>query len=198
MRNVVDLRLRANTGTVPTLVLLDLQQEYVAPPRLFAIPEAANALENCRIALAHSRRLGLPVAFFRMVARSAFFNPVLSYSKWIPGFEPMASDMVFERGKPSCYANREFAHSIAEGGGNFVLAGFSGEGSCLATVLDAFHRDHNVTFLADASASHQLGQNSENSMHETIIRVIGLYGKVTSTESWISEQPASAISWTAR
>ncbi len=38
MRNVIDLRFRANNADpVPTLVLLDLQQEYVAPPRLFAI-----------------------------------------------------------------------------------------------------------------------------------------------------------------
>jgi nicotinamidase-related amidase len=195
MRNVIDLRFRANAGTVPTLVLLDLQQEYIASSRLFAIPEAVAALDNCRTALAHSRRLGLPIAFFRMVGRSAFFNPVLNYSKWIPGFEPAASDMVFERSKPSCYANREFANAMTEGGGHLVLAGFSGEGGCLATAMDAFHRDHNVTFLADASASHKLDQISATSVHETVVQVIGLYGDVTSTQSWISEQAANAAPW---
>jgi nicotinamidase-related amidase len=195
MRNVINLRFNNNAGTVPTLVLLDLQQEYIATPRLFAIPEAAAALDNCRMALAHSRHLGLPVAFFRMVGRSPFFNPALNYSKWIPGFEPAASDMVFERSKPSCYANREFANAMTEGGGHFVLAGFSGEGGCLATAMDAFHRDHHVTFLADASASHRLDQISAMSVHDTIVQVIGLYGDVTSTQSWISEQAASAAPW---
>ena len=66
--------------------------------------------------------------------------------------------MIFERNKPSCYASREFANAMTAGGGHFVLAGFSGEGACLATVMEAFHRDHHVTFLADASASHGLDQ----------------------------------------
>jgi len=195
MKNVINLRSYASSTAVPTLVLLDLQQEYIASPRVFAIPEVEEALENCRSALAHSRRLGLPVAFFRMITRSPFFNPVLNYSKWIPGFEPVSSDMVFERSKPSCYANREFANAMTEGGGHFVLAGFSGEAGCLATVMDAFHHDHKVVFLADASASHQLGGITAAAVHEAVVEVIGLYGNVTTTESWISEQPARAAVW---
>ena len=127
MKNVVNLRSYADVSLIPTLVLLDMQQEYIASPRLYSIPDAETALENCRLALMHSRRTGLPVAFLRMVDRSPFFNPVLSYSSWISGFEPLTSEMVFERSKPSCYANREFAHAMTEGGGHFVLAGFSGE-----------------------------------------------------------------------
>jgi len=195
MRNVINLRSRANAVAVPTLVLLDLQQEYIASPRVFAIPEAAEALQNCRAALAHSRRLGLPVAFFRMITGSPFFNPVLYYSNWIPGFEPVNSDMVFERSKPSCYANSEFANAMTAGGGHFVLAGFSGEAGCLATAIDAFHRDHNVTFLADASASHELDQISAASVHETVLQIIQLYGNVTTTKEWISEQGATAAIW---
>ena len=126
MKNVVNLRSYSNVALIPTLVLLDLQQEYVASPRLFSIPEAEHALENCRLALAHSRRMGFPVAFLRMVGRSPFFNPVLSYSNWIPGFEPLTSEMVFERGKPSCYANREFAHAMTEGGGLKILPSSKG------------------------------------------------------------------------
>ena len=156
MKNVVNLRSYSNVSLIPTLVLLDLQQEYIAAPRLFSLPEAEAALENCRLALTHARRVGLPVAFLRMVDQSPFFNPVLSYSHWISGFEPLTSEMVFERSKPSCYANREFAHAMSEGGGHFVLAGFSGEAGCLATAVEAFHRGHRVTYLADASASHDL------------------------------------------
>ena len=102
MRNVINLRSYANKTVVPTLVLLDLQQEYIASPRLFAIPDVEAALENCRAVLSHARQVGLPVAFLRMVGRSPFFNPALSYSRWISGFEPVSSDMVFERSKPSC------------------------------------------------------------------------------------------------
>jgi nicotinamidase-related amidase len=191
MTNVINFRACANEATFPTLVLLDLQQEYIASPRLFAIPEAGAALENCRAALAYARRLGLPVAFFRMVGPSRFVNPALTYSKWIPGFTPVSSDMVFERHKPSCYASREFANAITEGGGRFVLAGFSGEIGCLSTAVEAFHRNHKVTFLADASASHGMGRITAKAMHETVVRLISLYGDVTTTQRWILEKSSS-------
>jgi nicotinamidase-related amidase len=190
MKNVVNLRSYSNVSLIPTLVLLDLQQEYIASPRLYSIPQADVALQNCRRALAHARELGFPVAFLRMVGQSAFFNPVLSYSRWIPGFEPLTSEMVFERGMPSCYANREFSHAMTEGGGHFVLAGFSGEAGCLATAVEAFHRGHSVTYLADASASLGLNDIPAASVHETVVELIGLYAEVTTTQSWISEQSA--------
>lgn len=191
MKNVVNLRSYSNVSLIPTLVLLDLQQEYIAAPRLFSLPEAEAALENCRLALTHARRVGLPVAFLRMIDQSPFFNPVLSYSNWISGFEPLTSEMVFERSKPSCYANREFAHAMSEGGGHFVLAGFSGEAGCLATAVDAFHRGHRVTYLADASASHDLDRIAAPAVHETVTQLIGLYGDVTTTRSWLSGQAAT-------
>ena len=191
MKNVVNLRSYSNVSLIPTLVLLDLQQEYIATPRLFSLPEAEAALDNCRMALTHARRVGLPVAFLRMIGQSPFFNPVLSYSNWISGFEPLTSEMVFERSNPSCYANREFTHAMSEGGGHFVLAGFSGEAGCLATAVDAFHRGHRVTYLADASASHDLDRIAAPAVHETITQLIGLYGDVATTRSWIAGQTAT-------
>src|ERR1700738_5552075 len=82
--------------------------------------------------------------------------------------------MVFERSKPACYASREFANAMTASGGHFVLAGFSGEAACLSTVMEAFHRDHHVTFLADASASHGLDEIAPQSVHETVVQLIGL------------------------
>jgi nicotinamidase-related amidase len=125
-----------------------------------------------------------------MIDKSPFFNPALSYSNWIAGFEPLTSEMVFERSKPSCYANREFAHAMTEGGGHFVLAGFAGEAGCLATAVEAFHRGHRVTYLSDASASHGLNQIAAASVHKTVVELIGLYGDVTTTANWISDQTA--------
>ncbi|MBI5264465.1 MAG: isochorismatase family protein [Bradyrhizobium sp.] len=188
MKNVINLRAYANIPLIPTLVLLDLQQEYIASPRLFSIPKLDPALENCRAILAHARRIGIPVAFLRMVGSSPFFNPVLSYSHWIPGFEPLTSEMVFERSKPSCYANPEFSNAMAACGGHFVLAGFSGEGACLATALEAFHRGHRVTFLSDASASRGLAGLEATRVHETVVQLIGLYADVTTSRDWIDSQ----------
>ena len=70
--SIIDLRTYVDPSVVPTLVLLDLQQEYVATSRALAVPGAAAALANCRIALAHARAKGFPVAFVRWLARSAW------------------------------------------------------------------------------------------------------------------------------
>ena len=193
MSNVVNLRAHSNVPLIPTLVLLDLQQEYTASPRLFSIPKIEAALENCHAALSLARDVGLPVAFLRMVGRAPFFNPALCYSHWIPGFQPLTSDMVFERGKPSCYASRDFSEAMSQGGGHYVLAGFSGESGCLATAIEAFHRGHKLTFLADASASHSLNEISASTVHDTIVQLIGLYADVTTTRAWIESQTRSLL-----
>jgi hypothetical protein len=49
-------------------------RNILAQLRLLAIPGIDRALDNCRKVLDHSRKVGLPVAFIRMVAASAFFN----------------------------------------------------------------------------------------------------------------------------
>lgn len=126
--NVVNLRPFVDPVTVPTVVMIDLQQEYVAAPRRMAVPDASAALAQCSLLLTHARAMGFPVAFMKWVARAPFFNAATRFSQWIEGFSPLATEMVFERELPSCYANSHFARVMDEGaGGNIVLAGFAGE-----------------------------------------------------------------------
>ena len=94
--------------------------------------------------------------------------------------------MVFERNRPSCYASSQFSDVIASSGGNYVLAGFAGEAACLSTAVDAFHRGHHVTYLFDASASHDLDDIASSQAHRVVAKVMGLYGDVMPTSSWIS------------
>jgi len=184
--SVIDLRAYVDPSRAPTLVLIDMQQEYVASPRFLAFSDASRAIENCRAALAHAQTIGVPVAFVRWVGRSSYFNSATRFSRWIDGFEPTGVDMVFERSHPSCYASAQFAEVMSASGGNFVFAGFAGEAACLSTAIDAFHRGHHFTYLADASASHALDGVAADEMHEVMTKVIGLYGDVTATQSWIA------------
>jgi nicotinamidase-related amidase len=186
MSSVIDLRAYVNPSVVQTLVLVDLQQEYVAAPRVLALEESKGALANCRAALTHARAMGLPVAFVRWMDQTPLFNRATRFSRWIEGFEPHGVDMIFERNRPSCYASAEFAEVMSGGGGSFVLAGFAGEAACLATAIDAFHRDHTVTFLADASASHALDDVTARDVHRVVSNVAGLYGEVLTTKGWIA------------
>ena len=186
MNSIVDIRAYVDPSTIPIMVFVDLQQEYIASPRALAIPTAADVLVNCRAALAHARKIGWPIAFIRWAGRSPFFNQATKFSQWIEGFEPTGVDMIFERGRPSCYASQQFSEVIASSGGNYILAGFAGEAACLSTAIDAFHRGHRITFLTDASASHGLDDMTGNEVHAAVSKVIGLYGDVTSTKAWIA------------
>lgn len=67
MTSVVNLHAFANSPNLPLVVLVDKQQEHLAKPRLLAISEIGAALNNGRMVLDHSRRIGLPVAFVRMI-----------------------------------------------------------------------------------------------------------------------------------
>jgi nicotinamidase-related amidase len=186
VNNVVSLRAYTRSAILQTLVLVDLQQDHVATSRLLSAPNAADVLSNCRSALAHARVHGLPVAFVRWARSAPLSSQSLPPLGWIEGFEPKRSDMVFERSRPSCYSSRAFAEVMENEPGNFVLAGFAGESACLATAVEAFHRGHQFTFLSDASMSHALGDISASDTHRTVTRIIGTYGDVTKTRTWIA------------
>lgn len=186
MTSIVSLRTFANSSNVPIVVLVDMQQEYLAKPRLLAISKIDRALDNCRRVLDHARDIGLPVAFMRLLNESAFFNRATPFVRWIEGFEPYRNEMVFERGSPSCYSCEPFAALMNQSRGGMVLAGFAGESACLSTLIDAFHRNHRVTYLCDASASHALEDVPADEIHRAVSKISGLYGDVYETTDWIA------------
>jgi len=163
-----------------------MQQEYLAKLRLLAISEIHRAVDNCRKVLYHSRRVGLPVAFIRMLNESAFFNRATPFVRRIEGFEPYRNEMVFERGSLSCYSCQQSTALVNQSRGGIVLAGFAGESACLSTLIDAIHRNHKVTYLRDASASHALDEMSADETHRAVSKISGLYGEVYETTDWIA------------
>jgi nicotinamidase-related amidase len=184
--SVVNIRTFANLSSIPIVVFVDMQQEYLAEPRLLAISGIDRALDNCRRVLGHSRSIGLPVAFIRTLNESAFFNRATPFVRWIEGFEPSRNDMVFERSSPSCYSSEPFSALMNQSRGGIVLAGFAGESACLSTLIDAFHRHHKVTYLSDASASHALDDMPADQIHRAVSKISGLYGEVYETTDWIA------------
>jgi nicotinamidase-related amidase len=189
MNRVVDLRSYLVATPFPTLVLIDLQQDYVAGARMLEPDDRKAALAQCAGALAHARGMGFPVAFARSSRRASGFGPAQT-PRWIERFEPRGSEMVFERDKPSCFSNPLFADAMRHQPGALVLAGFAGETGCLSTAIDAHHRGHDVIFLADASASHGLGGLDGHALHEVLGGVIGLYATVSGTEAWMRSTSA--------
>jgi hypothetical protein len=113
--SVVSLRTSANSPKVPIVVSADTQQEYPAKARRLAISGIDCALDKRRKVLDHSRRMGLPVAFIRMINEPAFFNRAIPRVRRIEGFEPCRGEMIFEPSSPSCYSGGASAgHALDE------------------------------------------------------------------------------------
>jgi hypothetical protein len=72
--SVVGSRAFVISLNVAVAVVVNMQQEYLAKARLFSISAVSGALKNCRKALDHLRKMGLPVAFMRMFNESALFS----------------------------------------------------------------------------------------------------------------------------
>ena len=192
--SVINLRAFANAADVPVLLLVDMQQEYIASPRLLAIPNIDVALSHCKQALHHARQIGLPVAFTRRIGNSAFFNRATPFARWIEGFEPERHEMIFDHAQPSCYTSEPFIAFMSDNAAGFVMAGFAGESACLSTMIDAHHRRHKATFLRDASASHDLDDLNAADAHRAVGKICGLYGDVVETATWIAAMQPHSVS----
>lgn len=186
MSTIIDLRAYLEVRVAPTLVLIDMQRDQLAVPRGPQAQAAEQVLANCRSALSFARMQGIPVAFVRSAQSVPFHHRLRRGGRWIEGFEPTRLDMVFERSRPSCYASELFGEIAGQAAGNIVLAGFGGEGACLATALDAHHRGHTFTFLEDASASRGLERTSAPDVHRVVSEIIGQYGEVMATRAWMT------------
>ena len=185
MTRHVNPALYRRPSSVPVLVLVDMQQEYEIVGRPLALAGIAPALAKCRLALDHARESGIPVAYVRWIG-APLFQPGTRFARWIEGFEPHGCDMIFDRDRPSCYASPAFADAMERGGAQLVIAGFAGEAACLATAIDGFHRGQEVTFLSDASASHDLEGIAADDIHRSVSAVMRVFADVMDTQSWIT------------
>jgi nicotinamidase-related amidase len=183
MTSVIDLRAYLEAPSGQMLVMVDLQMRNYDELARDPACDVARSLDNCMSAIRHARASGLPIAFTRqgddrgLLERSA-------HSAWIPGFEPKRSDMVFERQRPSCYANRLFEDIVSQSG-SFAIAGLVAEEACLATAIDAAHRGHHVTFLSDASVSRgRLGMDAR-AAHAVTTKAMELFADVRATRHWL-------------
>ena len=183
MSTVVDLRkFRAHGCATPTLVLVDLHHDLFEANGLSG---PARSIEKCRAVLRHARAYGFPVAFTRRIAAPGTLAATPSYPRWINGFEPQRSDMVFDRFQPSCYASTDFTEMTEHLGGNFVVAGQVGEMSCLSTAVDAFHRAQRPTFLIDAVVSRGGRDLPAAMMESALAHIVSLYVDCDTAEGWM-------------
>lgn len=181
MSEVIDLSAYVGASNSRLLVMVDLQEhnyETLAGERGF---DLARSLENCMAAITHARSLGLPIAFTRHAEAAGLIG---RSAAWIAGLEPKRSDMVFERGEPSCYGNCLF-DDVASRAGGFAIGGLIAEETCLATAIDAAYRGHQVTFLNDASVSRRRPDVDARGVHDVATRGMELFAGVATVRHWM-------------
>jgi nicotinamidase-related amidase len=185
--SVIDLRSFRDRGrAAPTLVLVDLHHDACDLVEVSEGSHPTRALERCAEILRHARACGFPVAFTRRIIAPNTLAGTPTYPRWIGGFEPQRSDMVFDHCRPSCYASGEFAEMAEHLGGHFVIAGRVGEISCLSTAVDAFHRDHRPTFLIDALLSRGGKELSAAMIERALSHILSLYVQTATAEGWMT------------
>ncbi|MCW5696470.1 MAG: isochorismatase family protein [Bauldia sp.] len=174
------------------IAFVDFQHEYLAEGRPHTISEAQPALDRSARLLAAARDFRMPVAHFRQVRQSPYFNREAAVTDWIEPFRPRGHEMVFERAKPSVYASGAFTSFLRHiDSPVIVLAGLSSDQACLATAIDAFHRDHTLIYVSDCSATPSIDHMNETASHSFVADLIARYAQVITLADFV-EQAASA------
>ncbi|MES2294857.1 MAG: isochorismatase family protein [Pseudomonadota bacterium] len=187
MTSVIDFFEFKSQTIAPTLVLVGLHQNPDGSSN--SLPAYRGALSNCRAVLDRARASNIPVAYARNIAPKSM-NDRLHYPSWIPGFEPVRSDMIFDVLQPSCYSNTEFARAMEYTNGNFAIAGLFAETTCLSTAIDAYHRRHDFTYLFDASACRNIETIPAAAIHGAVSQVMSAYGKIMEGSQWSLSLPS--------
>lgn len=168
----------------PPLVFLDMHREQLDDDIGFGTEQIEPVLARCRVLLDRARAERWPLAFMRPVVgtrgRQARSSP-----RWIEGFEPRRSDMVFDRLALSCYASVEFAEAMSAAGNVYVIAGFADEGTCLATLIDASQNNHSVGFIRDATATPPLPGYGAAESRRVVDALATRYATIITAEHWI-------------
>ena len=194
--NIVDIERYRGMTSEPLLLLVDLQREFIADGRRLQISSIGTALENCRRLLAHARANRWVIAHVRWMQRGMYFNRAMPFSSWIEGFEPRATELVYDKIGPSCYSAPDFAAMMDAGSTSYtLLAGFTGAVSCLSTIVEGATRNHDITLVKDASASHAFGNCDEWSAHAQACFIAAHHGGVTTTSEVIDSEGGSHVTF---
>ncbi|HWA91396.1 MAG TPA: isochorismatase family protein [Rhizomicrobium sp.] len=191
MSEVIEFDQYHRVKPAPPLVFVDMIEDQLEPEEGFGRRDAEAVLAKCRLLLEEARMRHWPVAFVRSPAPSFPGYPRRA-SRWIEGFEPRRTDMIFERNGDSCYSNDQFASAMDGAGRVFVVAGFSGESTCLSTVMDAAAHDHFVGLVCDASATRPLPGYDAAKSHRAVVAVASRYATIVTAEHWIEVAAGTA------
>jgi nicotinamidase-related amidase len=138
------------------LVLIDLQNEYLAGP--IALPDANAAIASAAGLLARARSSGAKI--FHVAHRGrpgGLFDRTAERGAIVAALAPVADEPVIEKELPNAFAGTDLqARLAATGRKNVVLAGFMTHMCISSTARAALDLGFRITIDADSCASRDL------------------------------------------
>ena len=138
------------------LVLIDLQNEYVAGP--IAVPTARAAIDEARRLLAAARQAGAPVIHVAHKGRAGgLFDREAERGQIVAALAPLGGEAVVEKGLPNAFAGTDLqARLAALGRKELILAGFMTHMCVSSTARAALDLGYRVTIDAAACGTRDL------------------------------------------
>ncbi|MCR9128158.1 MAG: isochorismatase family protein [Alphaproteobacteria bacterium] len=144
--------------TVPLLLCMDLQQEFVAPGRPFADPDGDEISAVCADLIAQARRAGWTVVHAQLHQG----GPVIAghgLTQPIPGCEPRPGEVLLRRAGVSAFAHPDMEGILESSmGAEAYMIGFSAPMSLTSTLYDAEDRRVRLSLVEGAIGGADVGE----------------------------------------
>ena len=139
-----------------SLILIDLQNEYLAGP--IAVENAVAAIAAAAEALAAARSKGTPVFHVAHKGRAgSLFDREAERGQIVAPLAPLSGEPVIEKGFPNAFTGTELHELLtAAGRKNLILAGFMTHMCISSTARAALDLGYRVTIAAGACATRNL------------------------------------------
>jgi nicotinamidase-related amidase len=171
------------------LLCVNMQKGQLAadPQRPRAHP--GGALTACETLLSTWRSRMWPVAHLKRVAQAAWFGPMSELTDWLDGWRPVPGEMVFEHPLPSAYSSPRFSEYMRHiGPTTCTIIGFALEDTVLATVIDGFHRGHQLRVVEETVACREPGYCEPAIYRRVLLGLVENYASMPPLHSLL--QPA--------
>lgn len=170
------------------IVAVEIQREYTTAGRPYYLQQVEQPLGNCRRLFAHARANRWPVIHVRQIGHGHLFSEHLEFARFVEGFEPLPHESLFTKRISSCYSCDAFNGMMEWARCETVyLIGFTSTLSCLATVVEGYHRGHEFSFVADASLARATAYADEATAHLHATDIIASFAHVVTTERILAQ-----------
>jgi ureidoacrylate peracid hydrolase len=168
----------------PTLVVIDIQKEYITDKRPFRIESIAPSLENAKKVLNKARQAQWPIIHVQHLQDGQIFSRESEFSDFVDDFRPLKNEITVIKSNFSSYSNPEFTELMkrsAQDQQEIYVIGYGSTMCCISTIIDGYHRGNQMVFVEDASNSKKGAKLSESELHEAATQIISTFAKIITT-----------------